>query len=246
MALSVVESWAGWIELPSNKTTTNKTACSNFRCCNLSSGTNASLWLILCTTFGADCHPKMAWLTANSVFLAKMSTCKCFYSCPFSFNFLLLDLFLKVHGPGSVGQVFLGKFFTWEVLWSFLNNNNGGINKNGIKTMELITNDSLILFMTLNEHWLAFVSPPGLNYMYVWPKFFRLCYLLQRTISDGVFLWVAIVLALKFLIPTCSYVHCTLVNVQIALEQPGVNRNLLTFYFTCCLPDKKNNKLLLF
>ena len=148
-----------------------------------------------------------------------MSTCECFCSCPFSFNFLLLDLFLKFHGPDSVGHVFLGKFPTWEVLWSFLFDNGGGNYKNGIKTI-----NTLILCMTLNGHWLAFVSPPGLNYMYVLPQFFRLCYLLQRT-NDWVSLWVAIVLASNFFIPTCSYRYVPLlVNDQIALKQPGVRR----------------------
>ena len=154
-----------------------------------------------------------------------MSTCKCFCSCPFSFNFLLLGLFLKFYGPDSVGHIFLGKFPTWEVLRSFLYDNNGGSYKNGIKTMELRTINTLMLCMTLNGHWLAFVSPPGLNYMYVWPKFFRLCYLLQRTINDWVFLWVAIVLTSKFLIPTCSY-GTLVVNDQIALKQPGVRREM--------------------
>ena len=101
--------------------------------------------------------------------LGKMSTCKCFYSWFFPF----LDLFLKFYGPDSVGHIFLGKFPTWEVFWSFLYDNSGGSYKNGIKTMELITINTLILCMTLNGHWLAFVSPPGLNYMYVRPKFFR-------------------------------------------------------------------------
>lgn len=174
-----------------------------------------------------------------------MSTCKCFYSCPFFFNFLLLDLVLKFHGPDSVGHVFLGKFPTWEILWSFLYDNNGGSYKNGIKTMELITINTLILGMSLNGHWLAFVSPPGLNYVFVWPKFFRLCYLLQRTINDWVSLRVAIVLASKFLIPTCSYVPL-LVNDQVALKQPGVRReiSLHPTLHAVCLTRKIINLLL--
>ena len=172
-----------------------------------------------------------------------MSTCKCFYSWFFPF----LDLFLKFYGPDSVGHIFLGKFPTWEVFWSFLYDNSGGSYKNGIKTMELITIYTLILCMTLNGHWLAFVFPLGLNYMYVSPTFFRLCYLLQRTINDWVFLWVAIVLASNFFIPTCSYRYVPLlVNDQIALKQPGVRReiSLHPTLHTVCLTKKIINLLL--
>ena len=149
-----------------------------------------------------------------------MSTCECFCSCPFSFNFLLLDLFLKFHGPDSVGHVFLGKFPTWEVLWSFVYDNNGGSYKNGIKTI-----NTLILCMTLNGHWLAFVSPPGINCMYVRPKFFRVMLSFTKDNKWLGFLWVAIVLASNLFIPKCSYWYVPLlVNDQIALKQPGVRR----------------------
>ena len=107
---------------------------------------------MLCTTFGADCHTKMAGLTANSVFLAKCPLANAFVLVLFSFNFLLLGLFLKFYRPDSVGHIFLGKFPTWEVLGSFLYDNNGGSYKNGIKTMELRTINTLILCMTLNGH----------------------------------------------------------------------------------------------
>lgn len=140
MAFSVVESWAGWVELPSNKTSTNKTACPNLRCCNLSSGINASLQLMLCTTFGTDCHTKMARLTANSVCLAK---------CPLANAFVLvlfpLISFFWVFSSSFTGQILWDTYSQensplWEVLRSFLYDNNGGSYKNGIKTMELQNN----------------------------------------------------------------------------------------------------------
>ena len=114
MAFSVVESWAGWVELPSNKTTTNKTACPYFRCCNLSSGINASLQLILCTTFGADCHTKMARLTANSVCLAK---------CPLA-NAFVLVLFPLI----SFFWVFSSSF-TGQILWDTYSQENSPLGK---------------------------------------------------------------------------------------------------------------------